>query len=178
MQPKRPLELLSTTSQAQGTTAPPTELSKEILLALESASLNRWANRREHEWKLNYAFWAVLAGLIVLAVDHKIHLLLSPAAVACAFGIVLLLQLAYLVPVTDRAIHEIEMQAEVELALQQMDPYVVRSVTDAHLGAAMKKRKWLDKHYGILAPLGVSLALMAVAWSLLFSRVTSVALFD
>jgi len=149
----------------------------EILKTLHAASLSRWTNRRDHEWKLNYAFWAALAGLIALLLTNHFGFSANPSletivwiAVFCLA--VILLQLIYLIPIASRGIAEIEMQTEIELALRGIDAKVRKYVTKRYLGAGMKYRPEWEKKYGMWAPLGVTLLLLFVIFWLLLMHPT------
>jgi GAF domain-containing protein len=143
----------------------------EILKVLHAAGLERWKDRRENEWKLNYAIWAGIAALdgVLLLHGNKFSIPWWVAAGAALLGI--LSHLAYIWPAIERAICEIEMQNEIELAMRLLidDTQVQGLIKPKHLGGAIslcdergKAKKWLWKHYGLIAPLAFTAALLTL----------------
>jgi hypothetical protein len=160
-----------TTASAVDTAARPPQKEPpdvKILKLLHAAALARWTNRRDLEWKLNYALWASLAGLAVtllITKDAPLPSALSGWLSAILALVVLTLQLLYVVPITSRVICEIELQSDIEHALaERLRP---NTIDTKWLGSGMRSRCWYDKHFGVLAPLAVTATLLfIVAWLL------------
>ena len=144
----------------------------ETLKVFHAAALARWKDRRENEWKLNYAIWAGIAAFDGALLLHKdaVHAPWWGAALVAIAAVTF--HAAYLWPTIERAIAEIEMQHEVELALRTLikDRQVRDIIKPEHLGGAIhrfdkggKVKKWLWKRYGLFAPLAITAALIGVA---------------
>lgn len=141
----------------------------EVVKTLHAAALERWKDRRDNEWKLNYAIWTAIA-----AVDGALFFRKQPFAIPSGWivtGIVLAIvfHATYLWPAIKRAISEIEMQKDAELALLKLlDSEGMSKVFRVeHIGGAIdryddKGRFWsgLWKHYGFYAPIGLTAALL------------------
>jgi hypothetical protein len=149
----------------------------ELLQTLHAASLTRWANRRDYEWKLNYAVWVAMAGLIALLVTKHVGIertdFRAIGWLAVTSIAVVLIQLLYLIPITSRGICEIEMQTDLEKAMhKELSPDAQQMVKTANLGAGMERRGALDKHYGVYAPLVVTAILAIIASFLLLHPIS------
>jgi len=149
----------------------------EILTFLHSAGLQRWKDRRDNEWKLNYAIWAAIAGLDALLLLHRDALYISPWWTIPGILLCALCHGLYLLPTTERAISEIELQCDVEHGIRVLlsNEAIRNEVKTRHLGGAIRKyeigttkqQNWLWKHYGVFAPLGITIALLVLAGILL-----------
>ena len=148
----------------------------ETLKVLHAAALARWKDRRENEWKLNYAIWAGIAAFDGALLLHKdaVHAHWWGAALVAIAAVVF--HAGYLWPTIERAIAEIEMQHEVERAIQMLikDQQAHDIIKPEHLGGAIHRfekrgriRKWLWKRYGLFAPLAITAALIGVAVALM-----------
>jgi len=150
----------------------PEDPTLQILQTLHAASLNRWTNRRDYEWKINYAIWAAMIGLIAILVTNHIGFTTPDtmtvlSLIVTAIGVIVI-QILYLIPVTSRGIKEIEMQTDLEEAMRsQLKREVQHLIKVGDLGAGMRHRTPLDKHYGMFAPVAVTSMLLLVASILL-----------
>jgi hypothetical protein len=141
----------------------------EVLRTMHSGSLKRWENRREQEWKLNYAVWtalaAFIAGIVLAVKDVEIR---QPADwIVCGAGLILFgAHFLYLWPMTSRGIAEIEMQADAEKAMNEMLPF--RKLNTKNFGGGIHGHWPIEKRYGLVAPLAITAFLLAVTgWLLL-----------
>lgn len=147
----------------------------EILKFFHTAGLDRWKDRRKNEWKLNYAIWAAIAGLDAILLHDKSAFVVPQWLIAAGIVICIVLHLAYLWPTIVRAISEMELQSDTEHAVRQLitDPTMRNRVKENHLGGAIDRFEtrprvaWMWKRYGLLAPIGLTIALLLLAGLLL-----------
>jgi hypothetical protein len=150
----------------------------EILRALHSAGLERWKDRRENEWKLNYAIWAAIAGLDGLLLHDRSGICLSWWILGSGSLACLALHFAYLWPTIERAIGEIKLQDDAERGMKRLISAreIRQEIKDAHLGGSIhryeerdaennplenkRSRSW--KRYGLIAPLLFTIALLLI----------------
>jgi hypothetical protein len=156
----------------------------EILKTLHDAGLERWKDRRENEWKLNYAIWAAIAGLDALLLHDHSALKVSWWGLIPGGLAVVGLHIAYLWPTISRAIGEIQLQSDAEHAMLLLfsDPKFQHEIDKEHLGGSIRLYEkmnengefvregvgaWIWKHYGLFAPIFFTIALVVVGCVLL-----------
>lgn len=165
--PSTPPSAPPPTQGTSGTPLPslPYDLRIEVLRLLQSSTLSRWANRREYEWKLSYAFWAALAGFIATVTLGKDSKFTPPPIeyLAIWLGAMILLHGYYLYCMVDRTLQDIEAQCDIELTLHKLDSWVEKNLPSCNLGAGMGERSWLNKRYGLVAQMGITLLLSTAA---------------
>ncbi len=151
----------------------------ETVKVLHAAALARWRDRRENEWKLNYAIWAGIAAFDGVLLLHRDALFLRWRTILLIGAAAVLFHTAYLWPTIERAISEIEMQSGAEHAIRDMilDERARRCIKPEHLGGAIRRfdgrgslKRWFWKRYGLFAPLAVTAALMTLAGYLAHHR--------
>ncbi len=164
----------------------------EILKTLHDSGLARWKDRRENEWKLNYAIWAAIAGLDALLLHDQSGILVPPGWLWLAGAACFALHSAYLWPTISRAIAEIKLQSDAEHAMRRLivDKSLRDEINVDHLGGFIRRFQKLDgngklmregvrsqlwKHYGLFAPLFFTIALLSLGGLLLTGHLKATA---
>lgn len=149
----------------------------DILKTLHEAGFQRWKDRRDNEWKLNYAVWGAIAGLDALLIANRYTFRSWLRYSIAASVLALVFHAAYLLPTIMRAINEIQLQSDTEKAMRALikDEGTSNLVSVDHLGGAIDKFDdkawwWLWKGYGLVAPLALTAALLGLAVFLLKYR--------
>jgi hypothetical protein len=158
----------------------------DILKTLHASAIDRWKDRRDNEWKLNSAIWTAIAladGALFLhgAPSDQVSL----GLLALIAFVILLVHFLYLFFVTERAISEVELQLDTELAMRRMigDEQTRNRIETTSLAGGFDRWKlkgafWngIWRHYGILLPITVTLCLLFLGVSL--TRESGPPLFD
>ena len=152
----------------------------EILKFLHAAGLARWKDRRDNEWKLNYAIWAAIAGLDGLLLLHRGEVQMERSVIIAGGVVAMVLHSTYLWPTIERAIKEIYLQRDAERAIHELisDETIKNKIQIKNLGGDVDRYDnefgagvW--RRYGLVAPLGLTAALLILAGFLLDKEVQS-----
>jgi len=171
------LEFMQVASDAENSRLEKERQDFEILKILHAAGLQRWKDRRENEWKLNYAIWAAIAGMDALLLHDQSGILVDKPLLWAGGLACVALHTGYLWPTISRAIGEIQLQSDAEHAMKRLiaDSSIRDEISDEHLGGKIRLhevakqggreakggvRAWLWKRYGLFAPLCFTIALL------------------
>jgi hypothetical protein len=101
------------------TSEAPQQADLDVLKTLNELAFERWAKRREYEWKLSFGLWTAIAAFVAIVLGKDNHLSGFPATLcAITLGLVITtVHALYLYRIFDGTLGDLDRQDRVEKAL-------------------------------------------------------------